>query len=123
MQSKAEREDYITAHWDKLEQAWRTALEVFKGIYEKYAPTQEETDISDDGELLELPQKKLNEVAALIDDFKTDAAVRQIKEWLKSPLPQDMKQRFMDILAAIEDEFDEDKAIELLKNNMEDNKL
>ena len=123
MQSKAECEDYVTAHWDKLEQAWRTALKTFKDIYEKYAPVQEETDILDDGKLLELSQEKLNEVAALIDDFKTDAAVRQIKEWLKSPLPQDMKQRFMDILVAIEDEFDEDKAIELLKNNMEDNKL
>ena len=102
---------------------WRSVLETFKEIYEKYAPEQEETDILDDSKLLELPQEKLDEMAALIDDFKTDAAVVQIKEWLKSPLQQDMKQQLTNVLTAIEDEFDEDKAITLLKNNMEDNKL
>lgn len=122
-QSKVGREDYVTAHWEKLEQVWKAVLETFKEIYEKYAPYQEETDILDDSELLELPQEKLDEMAALIDDFKTDAAVGQIKEWLKSPLQQDMKQQLTNVLTAIEDEFDEDKAIKLLKNNMEDNKL
>ncbi|WWR16970.1 ATP-binding protein [Lachnospiraceae bacterium JLR.KK008] len=122
MHSKAGHEDYVTAHWEKLKQTWTIALETFQDIYEKYAPIQEETDLSDDGKLLELPQEKLDEVAALIDDFKTEAAVRQIKEWLKSPLHPDMRQRFTDVLAAIEDEFDEDKAIGLLKNYREDPK-
>lgn len=120
MQSKAGQEDYVTAHWEELEQTWKTVLETFKDIYEKYAPAQEKTNILDDGELLEVPQEKLDEMAALIDAFKTDTAVEQIKEWLKHPMHPHMKQRLMDVLAAIEDEFDEDKAIELLKNNMED---
>lgn len=123
MQSKAGREEYVIAHWEKLEQEWRNVLEALKDIYEKYAPAQEKTDISDGGELLVLPQEKLDEMAALIDDFKTDVAIEQIKEWLKSPLHQDMKKRLTDVLSAIEDAFDEDKAIELLRNHMEDEKL
>ena len=117
MQSKAGQKDYVTAHWGELEQVWEATLETLKEIYERYAPKPEETDILNNGELLELPQEKLDEMAALIDDFKTDAAVGQIKEWLKNPLPSDMRQRLMDALAAIEDEYDEDKAISILKNN------
>lgn len=122
-QSKAGQEDYVTEHWDELEQAWENAFETFKDIYDRYAPAQEEPGLLDDNVLLELPQEKLDEMASLIDDFKTDAALNQIKEWLKSPLHQDMKQRLLDVLSAIEDEFDEDKAIELLKKDSEDNKL
>ena len=61
MQSKAGNEDYVTAHWSELEQEWRTVLETFKEIYEKYSPVQEETGISHDSGLLELPQEKLDE--------------------------------------------------------------
>lgn len=118
--SKAGQEDYAAAHWKELEQAWKTALETFGAIYEKYAPAQEETDSFDDGELLNLPQESLDEMAELIDDFKTDEAADQIKEWLKNPLHQDMRRRLTDVLAAIEDEYDEDKAIWLLKNNREE---
>ena len=123
MQSKAGQEDYVSVHWEELEQVWEATLETLKEIYKRYAPKQEKTDIPYNGELLELPQEKLDEMVALIDDFKTDAAVGQIKEWLKNPLPWDMKQRLTNALAAIKDEYDEDKAIEILKNNQEDNKL
>lgn len=123
MHSKAGQEEYVAAHWAELEQAWNTALEVLNGIYEKHAPAQEEADLSVNGELLELSQERLDEIAALIDDFQTDAAVTQIKEWLHKPLRQDMRQRLTDVLAAIEDAFDDDQAIWLLKNNMGDNKL
>lgn len=104
----------------ELEQEWANALEALTGIYETYAPAQEEPDLSDSGALLELPQERLDEMAALIDDFQTDAAVHQIREWLDSPLHRDMKRRLTDVLAAIEDEFDEDKAIGLLKENTEE---
>lgn len=118
--SKAGQEDYAAAHWKELEQAWKTALETFGAIYEKYAPAQEKIDSFDDGELLNLPQESLDEMAELIDNFKTDEAADQIKEWLRSPLHQDMRRRLTDVLAAIEDEYDEDKAIWLLKNNREE---
>lgn len=123
MQSKAGQEEDVTAHWEELEQAWEAVLETFKHIYENYAPAQEETGCFGDGELLELPQGKLDEMAELIDDFKTDVALVQIKEWLKSPLHPEMRQRLLDALAAIEEEFDEDKAVGILKKNMEDNGL
>ncbi|MCI8919359.1 MAG: hypothetical protein HFH29_11465 [Eubacterium sp.] len=123
MHSKAGEEDYVTAHWGELEQAWDAALEIFKDLYEKNAPAQEETDTLEGGALLELPQERLGELAALIDDFKTQEAVDQIREWLNRPLPQDMKRLLTDALAAIEDEFDDDKAIMLLTKNTEDEKL
>lgn len=117
MQSKAEDEDYVTAHWGELEQEWEHAMKTMNEIYNRYAPKQEETGVSDSGELLELSQEALDETAELIDRFKTDAAVSRIKDWLKNPLPQDMRQRLTEALAAIEDEYDEDKAIEILKNH------
>ena len=93
-------------------------------MYEKYAPhpVQEETDI-DEGELSELSREELDKAAQLIDDFKTDEAADQIKKWLLSPLKKDMKQLLTDVLAAVEDEFDEDKAVSLLKKYGEDKKL
>ena len=120
--SKAGREEDVTACWGELEQAFETTLETFADIYETYGPAQEETDIPDDGGRMELPQEKLDEMARLIDDFKTKEAVDQIKKWLDSPLRKDVKLRLTDVLSAIEDEFDEDKAIGLLKQNMEDDK-
>ena len=123
MHSKAGEEDYVTAHWGELEQAWDAALEIFKDLYEKNAPAQEETDTLEGGALLELPQERLGELAALIDDFKTQEAVDQIREWLHRPLQQDMKRLLTDALAAIEDEFDDDKAILILTKNAEDEKL
>lgn len=118
MQSKADREDYIKEHWEALKQAWESALAVFEAIYEKYAcePAEEEAP---EGNALVLPQEKLNEMAALIDAFQTEEAVKQIKAWLKNPLQSDRRQLLKDVLSAIEDEFDEDKAIELLKGEKE----
>ena len=115
MQSKADREDYISEHWAVLKQAWENALETFETIYKKYACESAEEEGVQEGNELELPQERLDEVAALIDAFKTEDAVKQIKEWLKNPLQSDRRQLLKDVLSAIEDEFDEDKAIELLK--------
>lgn len=120
MQSKAGQEDYVAAHWEELEQVWAGTLDTLDGIYKEYAPAQEEEGLLDNDEVLELPQERLDEMAALIDDFQTDEALGQIKEWLKSPLRQETRRRLTDVLAAIEDEFDEDKAIEILVKNTED---
>ncbi len=122
MHSKAGQEDYITAHWAQLEQAWETARETFESIYKKYAAAPEETADLEERKPLELPQEKLDETAALIDDFKTDAAVEQIKEWLRGPLRQDTKRLLTDVLAAIEEEYDDEKAIGLLKSNIKSNR-
>ena len=118
MQSKADREDYIKEHWEALKQAWKSALEVFGAIYEKYACESVEEEVPEGNAFL-LPREKLDEMAALIDAFQTEDAVKQIKAWLKNPLQSDMRQLLKDVLSAIEDEFDEDKAIELLKGEKE----
>ena len=119
MQSKADREDYIKEHWKELELAWENALDTFEVIYKKYACESEKEEDTSEGNELELPQEKLDEMAALIDAFQTEDAVRQINEWLKNPLQSDRRQLLKDVLSAIEDEFDEDKAIELLKGENE----
>ncbi|MDE6662442.1 MAG: response regulator [Lachnospiraceae bacterium] len=119
MQSKADREDYIREHWAVLKQAWENALETFETIYKKYVRESAEEEDAQEGNALELPQERLDEMAALIDAFQTEDAVKQIKEWLKNPLQSDRRQLLKDVLSAIEDEFDEDKAIELLKGENE----
>ena len=115
MQSKADREDYIKEHWAVLQQAWENALEIFEAIYEKYACEPAEVEGAQEGNVMELPQERLDEMAELIDAFQTEDAVKQIKEWLKNPLQSDRRQLLKDVLSAIEDEFDEDLAMELLK--------
>ncbi len=119
MQSKAGREDYIREHREELEQAWENALETFEAICEKYACESENEEDAPEGNIMELPQERLDEMAALIDAFRTEDAVNRIKEWLKNPLQPDWRQLLKEVLSAIEDEFDEDKAIELLKGENE----
>ena len=119
MQSKADKEDYIREHWKELELTWENTLETFESIYEEYACESEKEEDASEGNELELPQERLDEMAALIDAFQTENAVRQIKEWLKNPLQSDQRQLLKEVLSAIEDEFDEDKAIELLKGENE----
>ena len=115
MWSKAGKEDEISAHWECLEQEWESTQEVFEEIYAKYISAQKGADTAKSGEMLELSQGKLDEAAALIDDFETEEAAERIREWLNSPLKTDMRRRLEEVLWAIEKEFDEDKAIELLK--------
>lgn len=120
MQSKADREDYIREHWEALREAWENTMNTLEAIYEKYACEPAEEETVQEGDVLELPQERLDEMAALIDVFQTEDAVKQIKEWLKSPLQLDRRQLLKDVLYAIEDEFDEDKAMELLKGENEE---
>ena len=52
----------------------------------------------------------------LLDEFQTPQATEQIKAWLEQPLEPEMHQKLRDAVLAIEEEFDEDKAIEILKS-------
>lgn len=119
MQSKADEEDYIREHWEELKQAWENAMDIFEAIYKKYARESAQEEDVQEGNTLELPQERLDEMAALIDAFQTEDAVKQIKEWLNNPLQSGVRQLLKDVLSAIEDEFDEDKAMELLKGENE----
>ncbi|MCH5252911.1 MAG: response regulator [Lachnospiraceae bacterium] len=117
-QSKAGNIDYVKAHWEELTDCWKAARE---GLDEFYRQCRgEEPDqysmVSDSGGgVLELSQDELEEVATLIDDFETQKALEKLKSWIESPLEPKMHERIKNALIALEDEYDEDKAMELLK--------
>ena len=119
MWGKAGKEDELNAHWEHLEQEWNSTLEVFEEVYAKYILAQEQTDTEKSSQILELTQEDLQKAAALIDDFETKEAVKLIRKWLESPLKADIQRRLDDALWAIENEFDEDKAIALLTKQEE----
>ncbi len=121
MKSKANNYDFVKSGWNDLVAIWDTSLEGFKELYHYYRSGQEEkyrlVDAKD-SEILELKESDLSKVVALIDDFKTDKAVEQLKIWINSPLKPEVHERIKNALIALEDEFDEDKAMLLLSNSI-----
>ena len=118
MQSKASCEAYITQHWEELEQAWEKAAETFGMFYDQYADSPEEKQELPEGEPIDLPKENLLEIVEQIDAFQPEEAVQRMKEWLGRPLGQKTRQRLEEAVSAIEDEYDEDKAIELLREEI-----
>ena len=116
MKSKADDIAYVEAHWDELVAVWEQTLEGFRqfrgGSSDKYGIVA-----GADGEVLRLSQNDLEQIAALLDDFKTDEAIIQLKEWISSPLEAELHNLIKNALIALEDEYDEDKAIDLLRKN------
>ncbi len=117
MRSKAQDCTYVNEHWDELLAVWDHTLEGFAALYDRYGQEdgRYEAVSSDEGGLLQLSQDDLESVAALLDDFETEKAIEQLKKWIGSPLDQEMYERIKSVLIALEDEFDEDKAILLLR--------
>ena len=117
--SKAGDLEYVKAHWDELITAWNQALDGFQEFYGEYRDASNSKYVAvtaPNGEVLKLSQSDLEEVISLLDDFATEKAIKKLKTWIDSPLEQDMYQRIKNALIALEDEFDEDKAIKLLGN-------
>ncbi|MCH5249149.1 MAG: response regulator [Lachnospiraceae bacterium] len=117
MKSKAGDAEYVEAHWNELVDVWEETHGGFQEFYGIYRGNDDKYGIvsSDNGEVLHLTDDDLDKVASLLDDFETQQALEQLKEWINKPLEQDMHARIKDALIALEDEFDEDKAIELLR--------
>ncbi len=117
MRSKAQDCAYVTEHWNELLDVWNHTLEGFEVLYNRYCKEGDKYDAvsSDEGELLQLSRDDLERVAALLDDFETKNAIEQLKVWISSPLEKEMHERIKCVLIALEDEFDEDKAIRLLR--------
>lgn len=119
-QSKAGNLEYVAAHWEELLAVWEKTLEGFGEFIR--ANGGEETDkygpVDGGGELLALTEQDLFKAAELLEDFETDQAVTLLKTWIASPLEASMYERIKNALTAIEDDFDEDRAIELLKGNV-----
>ena len=114
--SKAGDAAYVEAHWAELTAVWEQTQEgfrVFRGEDSgRYAAV---TDA--DGEILSLTQDDLERVAALLDDFETESAIEQLKEWIGCPLEKRMYETVKSALIALEDDYDEDRAIALLREN------
>lgn len=120
-QSKAGNMDYVAGHWEELLGVWEKTLEGFQEFLhihggeenDKYVPANE------GGELLNITKEDLAKAAALLEDFETQQAVELLKTWIGSSLEASTRERIKNALIAIEDDFDEDKAIEIL--SMDDN--
>lgn len=118
MKSKAGDIEYVVSHWEELLDTWANTLVGLKKLLNDYGAEGEKARraVSVNGnEILQLGQSDLEKVAALLDDFESKAAIRQLKTWLDSPLEPDMYECIKNALTALEDEFDEDKAIEILR--------
>ena len=117
MKSKAGELEYVKAHWDELVAVWDNTLKGLQEFYGKYRAEDDKYDVVSDngGEILQLSQNDLEEVAALLDDFETDQAIEKLKNWIGSPLEQGMHERIKNVLIALEDDFDEHTAIKLLR--------
>lgn len=116
-ESKAGNAAYAEAHFEELRGVWDHTLAGFeellhdcgKGEADKYGAA------ADGGETVTLSESDLEAVALLLDDFETQKAIEQLQEWIQKPLEPVMHERIKNVLIALEDEFDEDKAIELLR--------
>ena len=119
MKGKAGDIEYVKTHWDELIVAWDNALNGLQEFYGRYRAEDEKYGMvnNNGGEVLQLSQGDLEEVAVLLDAFETEKAIEKLKNWISNPLEQGMYERIKNVLIALEDEFDEDMAIELLREN------
>lgn len=118
-QGKAGNLEYVEEHWDELVSVWNETLEGFGGFYRSQMGDAADEDgiAADDGECFEVSQEDMTEVANLIINFETSKATQQLSDWLKKPLEKDVRKRLKDAFNALDKEYDEDKAIEILNGN------
>lgn len=122
MESKAGNVIYIRQDFDNLADVVETSLEGFKKLYNIYnsGDAYSQKTVESGEKLLELSKADFDKVAGLIDKFETDKAVNILKEWLDNPLKEGTYNKVRAALQSLEDEFDEDKAIEVLSRMEED---
>ncbi len=107
---------YAQEHWEELAQEWAKCKKNFESMYQMLGgETEEKYAAVTDGEIREIAQEELDEVVDLLDRFQTDDATERLKEWLGSPLQPEMYEKIKNALLAIEEEYDEDKAMDILK--------
>ena len=122
-QSKAGNLAYVEEHWDELVDCWERTLTGFKEYYREKggeqtdAPVTASTVTDADSRTIEITSKEITEVVSLIDAYKTPKAVERMKEWLQNSLKPEQRMLIESALAAIEEEYDEDKAIEILTDH------
>ena len=117
-ESKAGNADYADSHFEELLGVWENTLAGFEELLSVCG--KEESDkyaaaAADGEEAFLLSEDDLETVAALLDEFETQQAIERLQEWIQKPLEPSMHERIKNVLIALEDEFDEDKATELLR--------
>lgn len=115
-ESKAGNAAYVEAHFDELLALWNQAQEGFQALWEAQSKDEEEAVCTEGQECLQITRDELEQAAALLDDFETKEVIGRLKEWLSSSLEPAMRDRLKAVLEALEDEFDEEKAIALLRD-------
>ncbi len=114
---KAGQIEYAREHWDELAQEWERCRQSFDVFYHEYRQDEPEKYAAVSGdETIEISQEELDRVIKLLDEFQTPQATEQMKAWLEQPLNPEMHRKIRDAVLAIEEEFDEEKAIEILKS-------
>ena len=116
-ESKAGNAVYADGHFEELLGVWDSTLAGFERLLDDCGKggTDQYAAVAAGGETVKLSEDDLENVALLLDDFETQKAIEQLKEWIQKPLEPSMYERIKNVLTALEDEFDEDKAIELLR--------
>lgn len=115
MQSKADNISYVREHWEELLTVWDKTLDGFEMVYGRYGEEKDKYEAVSGNEILHLSPDDLEQAAALLDDFDTENAIAMLKNWIQHPLEEKMHERIKNTLIALEDEFNEDKAIALLR--------
>ena len=122
-QSDAENLAYVEEHWDELIECWDRALEGFEELYRESGREQEATaavtaPVTDEfGQTYDVTPEEIAEVISWLDEFETAKAEEKMKEWLQNPLSPEQRTIITNALAASEDEFDYEKAVEILANH------
>ena len=131
-QSKAGNLAYVEEHWDELVECWdraQTGFEEFcseNGRGHTQAPVTASsvaaalpvTDAS--GPTIQITPEEIEEVVSFLDAYETEKAVERIKGWLQNSLQLEQRLLIESALAAIEKEYDEDKAIEILTDHIKE---
>ena len=118
-ESKAGNLAYVEENWEALARLWDFTLDGFGEFYGQYGEGAADDYAEPEGDIAVLSPQELEEAALLIEKFQTDEALARMNEWLDMPLGSAQHKLVKDAVDAIEDEFDEDKAMELLRAGKE----
>ena len=133
-QSKAGNLAYVEEHWDELVERWDRARAGFEDFCRENGRghvqvpvtaasaagnvtpgnVTADTAVGADSRTIQVTPEEIAEVVSLIDEYETIKATVKMREWLKNSLKPEQRMLIESALAAIEKEYDEDKAIEIL---------
>ncbi len=114
------RAAYAKEHWEELTEEWERCCKALEAFYHEYRQEEPERYAAVTGGTGRIAKEELDTLIKLLDEFQTQQAAQILKAWLEKPLEPLLHGRLRDALIAIEEEFDEERAIECLKECMPD---